>query len=62
MEPMPLLCLFRMIEDLFLDENALSGQLPGCLGNLSKLKRLYAFKNQLTGNVPASLLNLPNLG
>ena len=34
-----------MPEDLFIDENAFSGKLPGCFGNLSKLKRLHAFKN-----------------
>jgi hypothetical protein len=48
-------------EDLFIDANAFSGKLPGCFGNLSKLKRLYAFKNQLTGNVPSSILDLPSL-
>jgi hypothetical protein len=51
-----------MTEELFIDANAFSGELPGCLGNLFKLRRLFAFKNQLTGNVPKSILNLPNLG
>ena len=55
--------LLKFPVDLFIDENAFSGTLPGCLGNLSKLKskRLHAFKNQLSGNVPTTILKLSNL-
>jgi hypothetical protein len=52
---------FTVAEDIFIDENAFSGSLPGCFGNLSKLKRLHAFKNQLTGKIPSSISDLPNL-
>ena len=46
---------------LVLPENALAGQLPGQLGNLSGLERLELDGNVLTGAIPPELGSLSNL-
>ena len=40
---------------LFLESNALSGDIPSELGNLTKLQSLFMGHNELTGCVPESL-------
>ncbi len=46
---------------LWLDENQLTGEIPGELGNLSNLQVLWLDFNQLTGEIPGELGNLSNL-
>ena len=43
------------VYDLKLGGNALSGEIPPELGNLSKLRELYLHENDLSGCVPGSL-------
>lgn len=33
----------------------LTGSIPSCFGNMTALKQLYLFKNQLSGVVPSTL-------
>jgi Leucine-rich repeat (LRR) protein len=49
------------VTQISLDENNLSGNIPGELGNLSNLKYLYLNTNELTGTVPDELSYLSNL-
>ena len=44
-----------------LDSNNLTGSIPECIGNLSKLKELSLEWNQLTDSIPDSIWNLTNL-
>ena len=46
---------------LSLEENALTGEIPTELGDLSNLKELYLSQNQLSGEVPAWIDGLTNL-
>ena len=55
------------LEDLWLDDNQLTGEIPSALGGLVNLQRLLLGNNQLTGCIPASLQDvadndLDNLG
>jgi len=49
------------LENLYLDNNGLSGSIPPELGNLSKLKYLILYNNALTGTIPSTLGNLKSL-
>ena len=49
------------MEELWLSENQLTGQVPESLGDLSSLKVLTLWSNQLTGMIPASLVRLTSL-
>ena len=49
------------LERLVLSRNALTGPIPGELGNLQELTTLYLYGNQLTGAIPAELGGLSNL-
>ena len=42
----------RLVEELFLRENSLSGTLPSSLSSLSKLQRLQVTWNNLVGTIP----------
>ena len=46
---------------LSLSDNALSGQIPKTLGQLTNLKRLYLHNNALSGQIPKALGQLANL-
>ena len=46
---------------LDLSDNRLAGEIPGGLGGLAGLERLYLQRNQLTGNIPAELGDLARL-
>ncbi|CAI9779021.1 unnamed protein product [Fraxinus pennsylvanica] len=57
--PLALTKLNSLVE-LWLDENSLSGSIPDFSG-CSNLKKIHLENNQLTGELPSSLANLPNL-
>ena len=40
---------------LNLGRNNFSGQIPAELGNLSRMRRLYIYENDLSGPIPGSL-------
>ncbi|CAI9273327.1 unnamed protein product [Lactuca saligna] len=48
------------LEELWLDGNALTGQIPDFTG-CPNLKIIHLENNRLTGHLPSSLANLPNL-
>jgi hypothetical protein len=50
-----------MLIDRLLQNNGISGPIPGTIGRLGMLKTLDMSDNQLTGNIPSSLGNLKNL-
>ena len=41
--------------------NKFSGEIPADIGNLTELRQLALYNNNLTGNLPASMQNLENL-
>ena len=45
------ICDYAKLEALFVDENQLTGSIPSCIGSLKNLKQLYAFDNQLVGEL-----------
>jgi Leucine-rich repeat (LRR) protein len=47
--------------DRLLQNNAISGSIPGTIGRLGMLKTLDMSDNQLTGSIPNSIGNLKNL-
>ena len=49
------------VDELELDDNNLTGELPAELGDLSNLTELYINDNQLTGTLPHTLTNLTQL-
>ena len=49
------------VEEISLEHNNLSGQIPSELGNLTNLDYLYLDSNQLTGTIPPELGALTNL-
>jgi len=49
------------LQDLWLDDNSLTGTIPSSLGSLSELQRLYLQGNSLTGTIPPSLGELSEL-
>ena len=49
------------VEEIELDNNNLTGEIPLELTNLSNLRKLIVWRNQLTGNIPSNLGNLTNL-
>jgi Leucine-rich repeat (LRR) protein len=44
-----------------MNNNHLHGSIPSVVGNLTRLRELNFFGNQLTGTVPDSLSNLTQL-
>ena len=50
-----------VVKGLKLQERSLTGSIPGTLGNLSSLRRMWLYNNQLTGNIPTGLGNLSTL-
>ncbi|MBQ4820656.1 immunoglobulin domain-containing protein [Aquimarina sp. MMG016] len=56
----PTLDELRKIENLYLNENKISGSIPE-LGRLLQLRELYLHNNQLTGTIPQSLAQLEYL-
>ena len=46
------------LERLYLDNNQLSGKIPGEIESLTALERFYIQENNLSGEVPLSLLQL----
>jgi hypothetical protein len=49
------------LEEIFLDNNKISGNLDGCIGTITNMKKLLMFGNDLTGTIPSSIGGLPNL-
>ena len=49
------------LEQLYLYDNPLAGEIPHQLGNLTNLERLLLHRNQLTGSIPTQLGNLTKL-
>ena len=49
------------LEQLWLNNNQLSGSIPVELGDLSNLTFLGLYSNQLSGSIPAELGNMSNL-
>ena len=49
------------VSHIYLSSNLLQGCIPDELGNLSNLKVLHFYLNELTDNIPLSLSNLSNL-
>ena len=48
--------LFRSsLEELWLNNNQLSGSIPKELGQLASLRRLWLNNNQLSGSIPEEL-------
>lgn len=50
-----------ILEEIFLDNNKISGNLDGCIGTITNMKKLFIFDNDLTGTIPSSIGGLPNL-
>ena len=53
-------CDLRNLEQLYIHDNALVGELPSCLGNLTSLRVLDISSNNLTGDL-SPLANLRSL-
>ena len=49
------------LEQLWLFNNQLTGEIPAELGSLTNLEQLWLYNNQLTGEIPAELGSLTNL-
>ena len=49
------------VDEIYLQNNGLTGSIPALLGELSQLKELHLAYNQLTGSIPASLGELSQL-
>ncbi|GAY61664.1 hypothetical protein CUMW_211780, partial [Citrus unshiu] len=50
------LCLLVHLQELYIDNNDLRGSLPWCLANMTSLRILDVFANQLTGSISSSPL------
>ena len=55
------ICCFKNLEAIHLNNMGLVGEIPDCIGNLTKLKHLELDHNQLEGCVPESISWLQNL-
>lgn len=51
-------CSLTMLETLDLSDNNLEGCIPDGIGKLTSLKRLYLYKNKLTGDSSALICPL----
>jgi len=51
-------CFFHGTEALLLDGNSFEGTVPSCIGDQQRLRQLYVFDNQLTGELPIELTEL----
>ena len=49
------------LQDLWLNRNQLTGEIPAELGNLPVLEDLLLFNNQLTGSIPLEVASLEEL-
>eukprot|EP00878_Enallax_costatus_P016987 GHUV01017834.1.p1 GENE.GHUV01017834.1~~GHUV01017834.1.p1 ORF type:complete len:309 (-),score=45.96 GHUV01017834.1:61-987(-) len=49
------------VNDIQLARNGLYGSIPGSLGRLTRLRRLYAYENRSTGSIPEGLQTLTAL-
>ncbi|KAF8668457.1 hypothetical protein HU200_052274 [Digitaria exilis] len=59
MLPSSITNLSTTLQILYIDYNAIEGDIPEALGNLTILTQLRLAENQLTGNIPSSLANCP---
>ncbi|KAG7347191.1 two component regulator [Nitzschia inconspicua] len=57
----PELSLLSLLKFLILEENVLTGFIPGTLGELTGLKEIRLFDNYLTGKIPSELSTLSNM-
>ncbi|CAN4124345.1 unnamed protein product [Withania somnifera] len=55
------ICKLSKLEELYLQENALSGFLLSCIGSVKNLRRLDIHSNKLSGVIPESITRLTNL-
>jgi len=49
------------LQELYLYNNKLIGEIPSEIGNLTNLTDLYLYYNELTGEIPSEIGNLTNL-
>ncbi|MQL81954.1 hypothetical protein Taro_014419 [Colocasia esculenta] len=53
--------MVREVEQVLVNGNSLTGEIPWQLGEMASLMVLDLSKNALTGTIPSSLANVPNL-